>query len=590
MARLVIDPVTRVGGHLHLEVELDGGTVADAWASGTMYRGIERLLEGRDPRDAWLMAQRICGSCTAIHGLASVRAVESALAVRIPTNARLVRNLLTGTQYLRDHVVRFYARHSFDWVDAAAALKADPAAAATLARSLGDWPGSTAPDLADVQARIDTLLASDRSGAFAGGWWGHPAYALAPEADLVFVAHYLAALEWQRSAVRVQTLFGGKSPHPQTYLVGGMSVSTPWGGPRQTLPGQHPTLAERDAPVALSDRGLDLVEQFIVSARAFVDNVYLPDLLYLAGEYPAWGRLGAGLGSYLSNGEFPEDDTSRPALLLPRGRVVGRDLADVLAVEQAGVAEYVAQSHYRADGGDAIAHRPLAVAVDPAWGGPPPPVTSYEGSPKYSWVKAPRYEDEPLEVGALARLLVARATGRTEVTGPLEEALAAIGTGPDVLFSTMGRLVARAVEARVLVTRMEGWLAELRENLARGSIAVADVTKWSTSAWPGQAIGWSLGEAPGGAVGHWVRIDGERIGRYDVVDAGSWNLSPRDSQGRRGACEEALVGTPVAEPGRPLEVLRTVHSFDPCLACAVHALDGRGRGTPAIRIAPGRLP
>jgi Ni,Fe-hydrogenase I large subunit len=554
-----------------------------------MYRGFERLLEGRDPRDAWLMAQRVCGSCTAAHGLASVRAVENALAMRIPANARLVRNLLTATQYLRDHVVRFYHRHSFDWVDVAAALEADPAAAAALARSLGDWPGSTAADLAEVQARIAVLLASDRSGAFATGWWGHPAYALEPAADLVLFSHYLDALEWQRGAVRVQTLFGGKSPHPQTYLVGGMSVSPPWGGPRQTLPGQHPTLAERDAPVALSDRGLDLVEEFIVSARAFIENAYLPDVLYLAGAYPAWGQIGAGIGSYLSHGEFPQDDTSRPVLLLARGRVVGRDLVEVQPVEQAGISEYVAQSHYRAEGGDAIAHRPLAVDVEPAWGGPPPPVTSFEGSPKYSWVKAPRYDDAPMEVGALARLVVARAAGRQEVTRPLEEALATIGAGPDVLFSTMGRLVARAVEARVLVTAMEGWLAELRENLARGNLAVADVTKWPTSAWPDQAIGWSLGEAPGGAVGHWVRIDRERVGRYEIVDASAWNLSPRDAQGRRGACEEALVGTPVADPARPLEILRTVHSFDPCLACAVHALDGRGRRTPASRIVPRRL-
>ncbi len=590
MTRLVIDPVTRVGGHLHLEVDLDGRAVADAWLSGTTFRGFERLLEGRDPRDAWLLAQRVCGSCTAVHGLASVRAVESALAVRIPTNARLVRNLLTGVQYLRDHVVRFYDRHSFDWVDAAAALEADPGAAATLARSLGDWPGSTAADLADVQDRLRALLATDRSGAFAAGWWGHPAYELSPEADLVFVSHYLAALEWQRGAVRVQTLFGGKSPHPQTYLVGGMAIAPPWGGPRQTLPGQHPTLAERDAPVALSDRGLRLVEEFVASARAFVENAYLPDVLYLAAQYPAWGRLGAGLGRYLSNGEFPEDDTSRPGLFLPRGRVAGREPVEAQPVEQAGFAEYVAQSHYRAEGGDAVAHRPLAVVAEPAWGGPPPPVTSFEGSPKYSWVKAPRYDDEPLEVGPLARLLVARAVGRTEVTRPLEEAVAAIGAGPDVLFSTMGRLVARAVEAQLLVKRMEGWLAELRENLARGNLAVADVTKWPASVWPAQSIGWSLGEAPGGALGHWVRIDGERIGRYEIVDASSWNCSPRDSQGRRGACEEALVGTPVADPTRPLEILRTVHSFDPCLACAVHALDGRGRRPAAIRIAPGRRP
>ena len=339
MARTVIDPVTRVGGHLRLEVEIDGGVVGDAWSSGTMFRGFERLLEGRDPRDAWLMAQRICGSCTAVHALASVRAVENALTVRIPRNARLVRNLLAATQFLRSHVVHFYQLHSVDWVDVAAALEADPAATATLARSLGDWPGSTTSQFAEVQKKLATLLASGQGGLFANGYWGHPAYVMSPEADLLLVSHYFDALEWQRQAIRVQTLFGGKSPHPQTYLVGGMSVAAPWGGPRQTLPGQHPTLAERDAPMALSDRGLDLVETFIAGARAFIENAYVPDVLLVARENPAWARLGAGLGSYLSYGEFPEDDTSRPALFLPRGRLAGGNLAVVDDVDQAGVTE-----------------------------------------------------------------------------------------------------------------------------------------------------------------------------------------------------------------------------------------------------------
>jgi hydrogenase large subunit len=585
MARLVIDPVTRVGGHLHLELEIDGGAVADAWSAGTMFRGFERLLEGRDPRDAWLMAQRICGACTSVHALASVRAVEDALAIRIPTNARLVRNVLAGTQYLRDHIVHFYTRHSLDWVDAAAALKADPAAASALARSMGDLPGSSARDMAAVQARVEAFLGSAQAGVLGGGYWGHPAYALAPEADLVILAHYFAALEWQRQAVRIQTLFGGKSPHPQTYLVGGMSVTPPWGGPRQRLPGEHPTLAERDAPVALSDRGLDLVEGFIESSRVFIENAYLPDVLLLAREHPAWARLGGGIGSYLSFGEFPEDDTSRPALFLPRGRIMARDLGRVEGVEQAGVTEYVSHSHYRYDAGDAVGHRPLAAPTEPAWGGPPPPVTTFEGSPKYSWVKAPRYGDEPMEVGPLARLLVARATGRPDVAAALDEAVASIGGDPGILFSTMGRLVARAVEADVIVSRMQRWLDDLRSTLAGGDLAVATIAKWSPAVWSNEAIGRSLGEGPGGAVGHWLRIDGARVGRYDVVDASSWNGSPRDARGRRGAVEEALVGTPLADPRRPLEVLRTVHSFDPCLACAIHAFDGRGV-TAAIRTSP----
>jgi Ni,Fe-hydrogenase I large subunit len=584
MARIVIDPVTRVGGHLHLELELDGSTVADAWSAGTMFRGFERLLEGRDPRDAWLMAQRICGACTAVHALASVRAVEEALAIRIPPNARLVRNILAGTQYLRDHVVRFYTLHSLDWVDAAAALEADPEAAAALARSLGDLPGSTARDMAAVQAQLEPFVGSG-TGAFGAGYWGHPAYQLSPEADLVVLGHYFGALEWQREAIRIQTLFGGKSPHPQTYLVGGMSMSPPWGGPQQRLPGEHPTLAERDAPVALSDRGLDLVERFIESARVFIDNAYVPDVLLLAREHPEWGRLGAGIGNYLAFGEFPEDDTSRPALLLPRGRVTARGRGPVAAVDQAGITEYVSHAHYRYEAGDAVGHRPLASPTEPAWGGPPPPVTTFEGAPKYSWVKAPRYDDEAMEVGPLARLLVARATGRPDVEAALDEAVTSIGGGPDVLFSTIGRLVARAVEAQLIVRRMQGWLDELRASLAGGDLALANVTKWSPSVWPAEAIGWSLGEGPGGAVGHWIHIGGARVDRYDVVDGSSWNGSPRDAQGRRGAVEEALVGTPLADARRPLEALRTVHSFDPCLACAVHAFDGRG-ATPAVRFHP----
>lgn len=590
MARTVIDPVTRVGGHLRLEVELDGGVVGDAWSSGTMFRGFERLLEGRDPRDAWLMAQRICGACTAVHALASVRAVESALTVRVPRNARLVRNILAATQYLRDHVVRFYYLHSVDWVDVAAALEADPEATATLARSLGDWPGSTAAHFAEVQQKLEGQLASGQSGTFANGYWGHPAYVMAPEADLLLVSHYFDALEWQRTATRIQTLFGGKSPHPQTYLVGGMSIAPPWGGPRQTLPGQHPTLAERDAPVALSDRGLDLVETFIAGATAFIENAYVPDVLLVAREHPAWARLGGGIGNYLAYGDFPEDDTSRPALFLPRGRLVGGNLAVAEDVEQGAVTEYVAAAHYRYEGGDATGHRPLAERLDPEYGGPPPPVTTFEGSPKYSWVKAPRYDDEPMEVGPLARLLVARAAGRRGIATRLEETLAALDAGPELLSSTIGRLVARAVETQVLVERMSGWLTELRANLAEGDLAVADVTRWSPSVWPDEALGWSLGEGPGGAVGHWVRVDGQRIGRYEIVDSSTWNGSSRDAQGRRGPWEEALVGTPVADPARPLEILRTIHSFDPCLACGVHAYDPRGRGTPALRIAPGRLP
>jgi Ni,Fe-hydrogenase I large subunit len=583
VTRIAIDPVTRIGGHLRIEVEVANGGVTDAWSSGTMYRGIERILKGRDPRDAWLLAQRVCGVCTGAHALASVRAVENAVGVTIPKNARLIRNLIAGSASAQDHVVQFYQQGALDWVDAVSALAADPAATSKLARSLSDWPASSTSYFEATKARLATLVGSGQLGPFANGYWGHPAYRLLPEANLMVMAHYLEALDWQRRISRIHTLLGGKNPHPQTYLVGGMALTPPWGGPVRALAGEHPMLPERNAPIALSADGLSDLAKLVAELRTFVDQVYVPDALAIAGFYHEWSAIGRGTADYLSYGEFPEDDSPEPVLLLPRGRIVGGVLRGVQPVDEAAIAETVASSHYTYEGGDFMLKHPSEGRTEPRYGGPPLPFTSLEGAAKYSWLKAPRYDGSPMEVGPLARVLVAYAEGRHDVRARVNEFVAKLGVGPEALFSTMGRVAARAIEAQVLAARLRGWLDELRENLAAGDLAVADLSRWDLAGWPSEARGWSLGETPRGALGHWLTIKDGKIDSYQLVDGSTWNGSPRDGNGRRGPWEEALVGTPVADPDRPVEILRTIHSFDPCTACAVHAFGPAAGGSIDVR-------
>lgn len=587
MARLVIDPVTRIGGHLRIEANVADGIVHDAWSSGTMFRGLELILRGRDPRDAWIFAERICGMCTGVHALGSVRAVENALGVSIPKNARLIRNLLAGTQYLQDHVVQFYQLQSFDWVDVASALTADPAATAALAQSLSDDARSTTVYFRGVRDKLAAVFASGQLGPFANGYWGHPAYALPPAANLLFVAHYFDALDWQRSLMRIHTLLGGISPHAATFLVGGMAVAPEWGGPIRASSGEHPRQFDRKSPAALGSHGLTDISDILDVAKRFVDDVYVPDVQLLARTYADWAAIGRGRGNFLAYGEFPEDDTGQPVLLLPRGRVMDRDLTKVLPVDQSGVAETVVHSWYAYEGDPAALKPPSDGETVPRYAGPPPPVTSLEGADRYSWLKAPRYQDDPMEVGPAARTLVAYAAGTGDVRARVDAATADLGGTPDALASTLGRTVARSIESQILATRLTDWLRTLTANMSLGDLAIADITKWDPDSWPSTATGFSLGEGPRGAVGHWLTIDGRQVADYQIVDASTWNASPRDEMGRRGALEEALVGTPVADPDRPLEILRTVHSFDPCTACAVHAYDPGARGPIAIRVIDG---
>lgn len=569
MTRIAIDPVTRVGGHLRLEVEVDGA-VSDAWSSGTMFRGIERILADRDPRDAYLFAQRICGLCNGTHALAAVRAVEDAFAIHVPSNARLLRNLLAGSEFVQDHVIAFYQLQLLDWVDFEAALTADPTTTSALAKSIGHWSLSSVDHFRLVRDRLRTFAASGQLGIFANGYWGHPAYTLSPEADLLLLSHYLDALDWERRFMRLQAMLGGKSPHAQCYVMGGMVTFPVWGGPLLPAGGEHPKQVERETPPVMSDVGIADMRGLIDEARTFVDEVLVPDTRLISEHYRDWSTIGRSVGNYLSYGEFPEDDTTQPKLLFPRGRVMNRDLVNVLPVNDRNIAETVTHAYYAYPDGGAIYLPPADGVTSPGYAGPPPPVTSLAGSAKYSWVKAARYAQEPMEVGPLARILVAFQAGSEEVQAKVADAISSIGTGPEAMFGTIGRIAARAIEAQILVGRLRTWLDDVVDNMAKGDLAFADLTMWEPERWPPDVSGFSLGEGARGAVGHWVSIGNRRTSAYQVVDATTWNASPRDALDRRGPLEEALVGTPVADPKRPLEVLRVAHSFDPCAACATH--------------------
>jgi Ni,Fe-hydrogenase I large subunit len=559
VSRIAIDPVTRIEGHLRIEAAVDGGQVSDAWSSSTMFRGMELVLRKRDPRDAWLFAQRICGVCTTVHALASVRAVEDAVGVTPPPNARLIRDIIAGTQNVGDHVIHFYHLHAFDWIDVKASTKADPATTARLAQSLSAWPKSSAGYFKDVRDKIAAIVNSEQPSLFANGYWGHPAYRLAPEANLLLVAHYLEALDWQVEMIRVQAILGGKNPHPQTYLVGGMALPI-----------------DPNSQAALNFERLDAQRAILERAKVFVEQVYLPDALLVAAHYPEWFALGAGHKAYLSYGDFPTVGDDVQTYRYARGIVRPSKKLVVEAVDQAKISEEVTRSWYTYAGGHTGRH-PLDGETTPGYTGPQPPYEFLSVEAKYSWLKAPRYADDVMEVGPLARLLISYAAGRGDVKATLDAALERLHIPLGALSSTLGRVVARAVESQLMAGWLLDWHDQLTTNIASGDLAVHDGSRWEPSTWPADCEGWGAHEAPRGSLGHWVRIKDGAIENYQAVMPTTWNASPRDDRGVRGPYEASLIGTPVADRTRPLEVLRTVHSFDPCMACAVHVLDTSGR-------------
>jgi len=562
MARIVVDPITRIEGHLRVEAVVENGVITDAFSSGTMVRGLEKILIGRDPRDAWAITERVCGVCTTVHALTSVRAVESALGIAIPPTAEIIRNIMMATQYVQDHVIHFYHLHALDWVDIVNALKAGPKKAAELAQSFSKWDKNTPSYFSEVQDKIKSFAASGL-GIFANGYWGHPAYKLPPEVNLIAVAHYLDALMWQKEIVKIHAVFGGKNPHPN-YLVGGVPCSI-----------------NVNEVAAINGERLNLVANLISQADEFINEVYIPDVLAVASFYKDWGAIGGGLTNYLSYGEFPTKGYAQVgSFKYPRGVVLNRDLTTVHpvnATDTEEIKEYIASSWYSYEGGDKVGIHPWAGETNIKYSGPTPPFETLEGYEKYSFLKTPRWKENAMEVGPLARLLVAFAAGHDDVKGAVTGVLGKLNVPVAALFSTLGRVAARALDAELAMGWLKEFYADLMEQVKINEVSTFNGDLWEPKSWPKDAEGVGLTEAPRGALAHYIKIHDGAIANYQLVVPTTWNGSPRDAKGQRSSFEQALIGTPVANLEQPVEIIRTIHSFDPCLACAVHLYDPQGK-------------
>ncbi len=561
--RIVIDPITRIEGHLRVEIEVKDGIITDAFSAGTMVRGIETILKGRDPRDAWAFVGRVCGVCTSTHSLTSVRTVENALGISAPPNAELIRNLMATALYIQDHVVHFYVLHALDWVDVVSALKADPVATSHLAQSISSWPKSSAGYFSDIQKRFKNFVESGQLGIFANGYWGHSAYKLPAEVNLLAVAHYLEALEWQKELVKVHTIFGGKNPHPN-YLVGGVPCSI--------------NIEEANA---INAERLAMVGKLFEDAKTFVNQVYIPDLLAIASFYKSdWGAIGGGLTNYMSFGDFPMNGYNNPdSFKMPRGVILNRDLSkihEIKADDPSQIQEYVNNSWYDYSKGDQVGLHPWDGETNLNYTGPKPPYTHLDVSKKYSWIKTPRWKGHAMEVGPLSRMLIGYASGRAEYKEVIESTLKTLDVPVAALFSTLGRTAARGLETKLCCDWALEFFQQLLDNIKNGDSRTQNNDKWEPESWPKNAKGIGMVEAPRGALSHFIVINDKKIENYQLVVPTTWNASPRDVEGKRSAFEESLIGTPVADPNVPLEVLRTIHSFDPCLACAVHVYDENG--------------
>jgi len=563
MARIVVDPITRIEGHLRIEAEIKDGKIVDAYSSGTMVRGFEIILKGRDPRDAWAFTERACGVCTTVHALASVRTVEDALKITVPPNAELIRNLMFCAQYLQDHVVHFYHLHALDWVDVVSALKADPKKTSEIAQSISNWPKSSHGYFGDVQKRIATFVNSGQLGIFANGYWGHAAYKLPAEVNLLGVAHYLEALEWQKEVVKIHTIFGGKNPHPN-YLVGGAPCSI-----------------NTDESTAINAERLAMVGKLLDDAQTFVEQVYIPDLLAVAPFYTDWAGVGGGLPNYLAYGDLPTNGYGDPSKFkFPRGAILNRDLSKVHEVDGSNadeVQEFISHSWYEYTDGDSAGKHPWDGETKLKYAGPKPPYEHLDVDKKYSWLKTPRWKGNPMEVGPLARLLVGYASGQKEIQEVVNWALKALNVPVGALFSTLGRTAARGLETKLVGVWAKEFYQQLLANIKNGDTRTFNNEKWDPETWPTEAKGVGLSEAPRGALAHWIVIKDKKIDNYQLVVPSTWNASPRDPKGQMSSYEAALIGTPVKNPDQPLEILRTIHSFDPCIACAVHLYDEKGK-------------
>jgi len=572
--RIVVDPITRIEGHLRIEVNVDkDNVIRNAVSTGTMWRGLEVILKGRDPRDAWAFTERICGVCTGVHALASVRSVEDALGIQIPKNANIIRNLMHATLYAHDHLVHFYHLHALDWVDIVSALKADPKKTAEIQQSISSWHNASPGYFRELQSRLKRFVESGQLGIFANAYWGSAAYKLPPEVNLLATAHYLEALDFQKEIVKIQTIFGGKNPHPN-WLVGGVPSPINMDG--------------TNAVGAVNIANLNMVKDICDRTIEFIDQVYIPDLLAIASYYKDWAKFGGGLSSQnvMSYGDFPDipNDYSDKSLLIPAGVILNGDLKKVYEVDLKAndqVQEWVTHSWYKY-GQEQNGLHPFDGVTEPNFDigkakGTRTAIENVDESAKYSWIKSPRWKGHAVEVGPLARYIVGYARGHKEMTEQVNLVLKTLDVPVTALFSTLGRTAARGLEAQWAAHKMRYFYDQLIANIKAGDLNTANVDKWEPSSWPKEAKGVAPVEAPRGALAHWVKIKDTKIENYQCVVPTTWNAGPRDAKGQIGAYEASLLNTPMVNPEQPLEILRTIHSFDPCLACATHVMSPDGQ-------------
>jgi len=579
--RVVVDPICRIEGHLRIEVNLDeNNTIQNAVSTGTMWRGLEVILQGRDPRDAWAFVERICGVCTGVHALASVRSVEDALGIQIPANANHIRNLMMLAQYTQDHLVHFYHLHALDWVDVVSALSADPAATSALQQSISKWPKSSPGYFRDVQNRLKRFVESGQLGPFANAYWGSPAYKLPPEANLMAVTHYLEALDFQKDIVKIHTIFGGRNPHPN-WLVGGMPCSI--------------NVDQTGSTGTVGMVWLNMVSDIINKSIDFVDQVYIPDLKAIASFYKDWGYGGGLAGkNMLAYGDFPinANDWSNDNLMLPAGAIINGDLSQVYEVDVRDpeqIQEFVNHSWYKYSDESRGLH-PWEGETEPNFElgpnlkGTRTNIEQIDEGGKYSWLKAPRWKGHAMEVGPLSRYVIGYASGREDIKEQVDGILTDLGLPITALFSTLGRTAARGLECSWAAHKMRTVFDAMMANIKAGDTNTANMEMWEPSTWPADVKGVGMVEAPRGALGHWCHIKDTKLANYQAIVPSTWNASPRDPAGNIGAYEASLLGTPLANAEQPLEILRTIHSFDPCLACASHVISPDGEELSVVKI------
>lgn len=570
--RIVVDPITRIEGHLRIEVIVDeNNVITDAFSSSTLFRGLETIVKGRDPRDVGFLIQRICGVCTFSHYKAGIVAAEDALGIKPPFNAQMIRSLMNISLFLHDHVVHFYTLHGLDWCDITSALKADPAKAAKEAFKYTQYPINAGEDeLKSVQKRVADFVKQGALGPFNNAYWGHKTYHFTPEQNLIVLSHYLKLLEIQREIAKMMAIFGAKQPHPQSLTVGGVT-----------------SIMDALDPTRLGEWSskFDMVSEFI--HRAYYADVVMAAKMF--GKEQSVLK-GCNLRNFISHAEM---QIGADEYLFSSGIVMNGDLSKVLPIDENLIKEEVTSSWYKYENTQEKALHPYDGQTNPEYtgfvdgesvgaSGKQEHTKLLDIKGKYSWIKSPRYNDTPMEVGPLATVVVGLAAKNPYITPVATKFLKDSGLPIEALFSTLGRTAARCIEAVVICDHGKKAFNALVENLKTDKATCAPYAIDKDKVYQGRYIG----NVPRGMLSHWIRIKDGVVENYQAVVPSTWNAGPRDHKGQKGPYETSLIGTKIADLTQPLEIVRTIHSFDPCIACAVHVMDTKGNELGQYKIEP----